>query len=128
MTQLADACTAMRQRLPEAAALTAEPDTDGTTTHTQPASRPPWNQAAANAGMDAHEGLRRLEAAMRYAVTGHPGPKRGGSDANTAAALAAIEALGNALTTDAMPQAAAILDRWSRAIAELPAIDQAEPW
>ena len=129
MTGLDDACADIARWLPEAAALTAEPDTEPAATATsQPASRPPWNPAAATAALDAHEGLRRLEAALRLAVTGHPGPRRGGSDANTYAAIAAIQNLGNAVTTRAAAQAAAILARWARQIQELPAIDQAEPW
>jgi hypothetical protein len=128
MTQLGDACAAIRDWLPEARALTAEPDTDGTAGHGQPESRPPWNQAAADAAMDAHEGLRRLEAAMRMDVTGHPGPRRGGSDASTYAAIAAIQNLGEAVTTRAAAQAARIIDRWSRQIQQLPAIDTDEPW
>ena len=129
VTQLDDACTAIAAALPEAQALTAEPDADGTASAAmQPSSRPPWNQAAAAAALDAHEGLRRLEAALRLAVTGHPGPRRGGSDANTYHAIAAIQNLGAAVTTAAAAQAAAILERWSRAICELPAIDAAEPW
>jgi hypothetical protein len=61
------------------------------------------------------------------AVTGRPGPRRGGSDASTAAAIEAIENLGGAVTADAMAAAARILDRWSLQIQELPAVDEAEP-
>ena len=127
-TRLAEACALIAECLPVALQLVTEPDADGTTGTGQPSSRPPWNQAAASAAMDAHEGLRRLEASLRLAVTGHTGPRRGGSDASTAAAIAAIEALGNGVTAHAMAQAAKILDKWSRQIQELPAVDQAEPW
>jgi hypothetical protein len=78
--------------------------------------------------MDAHEGLRRLEASLRLAVTGHTGPRRGGSDANTLAAIAAIENLGAAVTVRACTDAARIIDRWSVAIQQLAAIDEAERW
>jgi len=125
---LGESCAAIATWLPVARALTAEPDISATTAHGQPASRPPWNPSAENAAMDAHEGLRRLEASLRLAVTGRPGARRGGSDANTAAAIAAIENLGQAVTVQAMAAAARILDRWSRQIQELPAIDEAEPW
>jgi hypothetical protein len=129
VTRLDDACAAMTACYAEARALTAQPDNDGPAASSgQPASRPPWNQAAAAAAMDPHEGLRRLEAAMRLAVTGHPGPRRGGSDANTYHAIAAIQNLGHAVTAQAAAQAARILDRWTQAIQQLPAIDQAEPW
>jgi hypothetical protein len=125
---LAQSCAAITAWLTAAQALTATPDTDGTRNRTQPASRPPCNQAAENAVTDAWEGLRRLEASLRQAVNGHPGTRRGGSDANTAAAIAAIENLGNAVTIPAMTAAARILDRWARQIQQLPAIDQYEPW
>lgn len=125
---LAASCAAIAALLPAAEALMAEPDHDGTSGGGKPGSRPPWNPAAASAAMDAHEGLRRLEASLRRDVTGRTGPRRGGSDANTMAALKAIEALGHAVTADAMAEAARILDRWSRAIQELPAVDEAEPW
>ncbi len=123
---LDQACADIAAWLPIARTLITQPDTDGTTTGGQPASCPPGNPAAMAAVTDADEGLRRLEASLRVAVTGRPGPRRGGSDANTAAAIAAIEALGHAVTTTAMAQAARLLDRWSRAVQELPAIDQAE--
>jgi hypothetical protein len=128
MTDLAASCADIATWLPIAQALVTEPDTDGTTRGGKPGSHPPWNSAAANAVMDAHAGLRALEASLRLEVTGRTGPRRGGSDANTAAAIAAIEALGNAVTTAAMAQAARVLDRWSRQIQELPAVDEAEPW
>jgi hypothetical protein len=125
---LTASCATIAKLLPVADALVTEPDTDGTSSGGKPGSSPPWNPAAASAAMDAHEGLRRLEASMRHAVTGHTGPRRGGSSANTMAAIVAIEALGQAVTTDAMARAARILDGWSRQIQELPAVDEAEPW
>lgn len=125
---LAQSCADLRHWLPVAQALITEPDTDGTTAGGKPGSSPPWNPSAATAAMDAHEGLRRLEASLRYAVTGHPGTRRGGSDANTAQAIAAIENLGEAVTVAASVQAARILDAWSRQIQQLPAIDEAERW
>jgi hypothetical protein len=128
MTPLPDACAAITTWLPQAAVLTHQPDTDGTSGHGKPGSRPPWNQAAANAALDAHEGLRRLEASLRHAVTGHPGTRRGGSDANTHQAIRAIENLGNAMTAKAAAEAARILDRWSLQIQQLAAIDEAERW
>ena len=128
MTELAEACAAIAALLPEAFALAAEPDTDGAAGTGQPDSRPPWNQAAAAAAMDAHEGLRRLEAAMHLDVFGKLPARRGGADDATAEAIKAIENLGHAVTAHAMAQAARILDRWSRQIQELPAIDEAEPW
>jgi hypothetical protein len=126
MTRLAEACEEMAAALPRAAALIAVPDTDGTTAGGKPGSRPPWNAAAAMALLDVHEGLRRLEPAMRLAVTGHPGRRRGGSDVNTWKALDAIEALGDGMSADAAAMAARILARWANAIMMLPAVDEAE--
>lgn len=123
---LGEHCADLAAWLPAAIALIAENDADGTAGTGQPGSRPPWNGAAAAAVMDAHEGIRRLEATLRQAVAGHPGPKRGGSDANTMAALKAIEALGHGVTMADAAEAARFLDRWSRAIRELPAVDEAE--
>ena len=128
MTDLADSCDAMARWLPIAQELIAEPDADGTSGGGQPGTRPPWNGAAALAAMDAHEGVRRLEAALRLAVTGHTGPRRGGSDANTIAAIAAIEKLANAIGDRGRDIAAGLLDGWAQRIRELPAVDDAEPW
>lgn len=125
---LTESCADLRHWLPIAQELTTEPDQDGTATGGKPGSRPPWNPSAANAAMDAHAGLRRLEASMRLAVTGHTGTMRGGSDGNTSAAIAAIEALGNALSVEAMTVAAHVLDRWSVAIQQLAAVDKVERW
>lgn len=125
---LAAACAELTRLLPAAAALLAQPDEDGTSGSSQPASRPPWNSQAAAAWTDAAEGVRRLEASMRRDVTGRTGPKRGGSGANTIAAIAAIGNLAHAVGDDAAATAAAILERWARRIRELPAIDESEPW
>lgn len=125
---LAQSCADLATWLPIARQLITQPDDDGTTTGGQPTSRPPWNPAAASAAMDAHEGLRRLEASLRLAITGHPGARRGGSDANTIAAIAAIERLGAGVTAAAMAEAARILDRWSVAIQQLAAVDEIERW
>jgi hypothetical protein len=125
---LTESCAQIAAWLTAAQALTATPDTDGSTGRGQPASRPPWNPAAENAAMDAWEGLRRLEASLRLAVNGHPGTRRGPSDANTQAAITAIERLGTAVTVPAMAAACRILDHWSRQIQQLPAIDRYEPW
>lgn len=125
---LGEHCADLAALLPAAAALITEADADGTAGTGQPGSRPPWNSAAAAAVMDAREGVRRLEASLRLQVAGHAGPRRGGSDANTMDALRAIEALGHGVSVDAAAEAARFIGRWSRAIRELPAVDDAEPW
>src|SRR5258708_3954413 len=99
-TALDQSCAGISHWLPVAQALTAQPDCDGTTGGGQPTSRPPWNAAAANAYMDAHEGLRRLRASLLLAITGHTGPRPGGSDAGTQAAIAAIARLGAGVSAD----------------------------
>jgi hypothetical protein len=126
--RLSDSCEQLARLLPAARALMHVPAATGTTGGSHPGSRPPWQPDAADAAMDAHEGLRRLEASVRAGVTGHHGPRRGGSDANTAAALTAIGRLGAALDESDAARAAAIVDRWSRQVAMLPAVDTAEPW
>jgi len=128
MTDLAEACAALAALLPEAAALIAEPDADGTTGGGQPSSLPPWNQAAAAATMDVHAGVRRIELVMR-GEAGLPARRRGGSDANTMAAIAAIETLASGDVSDAaITGAARDLERLIRPIQELPPIDTAESW
>lgn len=129
MTGLADACAELAALLPAAAVLIAEPDADGSAgSRPAPSSRPPWNSAAASAVTGAAEGVRRLEASMRRDVTGHTGPRRGGSAANTMAALGAIASLGHGVSEEDARHAAAIIGRWTREIRELPAIDEAEQW
>jgi hypothetical protein len=126
VTALGEACQDIGPLLARAAQLVTEPDADGTQGGSRPGSAPPWNPSAAACALDAHEGLRRLEASLRMAVTGRTGPRRGGSDANTMEAITAIENLGEAVTTTAAATAARILCRWSMAILQLPAIDEQE--
>jgi len=123
---LSESCADLARWLPVAESLMAEPDADGAAGAGQPSSRPPWNGAAANAALDAHEGVRRLEASLRLAVTGRPGPRRGGSLTNTFAAIDAIEDLGSGVTASAMAKAARYLGRLSRPVEQLPAVDEAE--
>lgn len=86
-------------------------------------SRAPWNAEVAAAIMDAHELIRRLEASLRIAVTGHPGPRRGGSAAATSAALTAIENLGRAVSERDRRQTARLIYRHTRIIGQLPSVD-----
>ena len=104
-----------------------------------PATRTPGNTAALNAQLDAHEMVRRLEAALRLAVAGHTGRARGGSDGNTAAALKAIEKLGAALPQEirdargklvwpCQELAARVIERAASVIGQLPAVDEVPKW
>jgi hypothetical protein len=88
----------------------------------------PWNAPAGRALMDAHEGARRLEAALRYVQSGHPGPRRGGSPGNTMAALAAIPKLAAGLDEDGEAAAARLVERWVSQARAVPAIDEAQQW
>jgi len=125
---LSESCADLANWLPVAAALIAEQDADGSSGKGKPGPRPPWNSAAANAEMDAHAGVRHLELALRMEA-GLPARRRGGSDAATMAAIAAIEALSHAnVSGAAIAVTARHLDRLVRQIQELPAVDEVEPW
>ena len=93
-----------------------------------PTTRTPGNTQAINAEMDAHQLVRRLEASLRLAVTGHTGKMRGGSDTSTRAAITAIEKLGEAVSPHARQQAARLLDRATTTIGQLPAVDEIPRW
>ncbi len=59
--------------------------------------------------MTTHEGIRRLEVSLRLAVRGEPGIRRGGSDQNTAEALAMIAKLATQLDERRAKRAAKFL-------------------
>lgn len=128
-----EACTLLAGYLPVLERLVAEPvsapgGSAGMTPRAADAPEP-WNGQAGRALMDAHEGVRRLESALRYAgPAGHPGQRRGGSAGNTAAALDAIPRLVAGLGQDADGAAARILERWITEARSLPAIDEARLW
>jgi len=123
---LREACAHLERWYPEALKLTAEPDTDGSAAHGKPGSRPPWNAAAANAALDAHAGIRDLEAVLFYQVTGRPRRERGGSDGNTYAAIRGVAALAASVTQDAARQAERDIIRLTVPIRQLPAVDEDE--
>lgn len=137
MTSLPDACDDLRQWLPVAAGLIAEPDADGTTSGAKPGSSPPWNGAAANALYDAHALIRETEQIFAQIVTGRMRPRRGWSDRNTTRALDAIEKLAEAVPQDHIREngrpcrceycrAASALTASATIILQLPAVDEAE--
>jgi hypothetical protein len=125
VTTLAEACADLRPLLPVARALLAAPDAQGSAGHAQPASAPPWNQAAANAVMDIHAAVRGIEREFRAQVTGRLA-ERGGSEANTRAALDAIERLGAAVSGESAELAARALSSLADAVLMLPAVDLEE--
>jgi hypothetical protein len=95
----------------------------------RPADTPePWDAPVGRALMDGHEGVRRLEAVLRYLLNGHPGPVRGGSRGNTKAALAAITNLSAGLPQDVEDATIRVLHRWIGAAQAVAAIDEAEKW
>jgi hypothetical protein len=95
----------------------------------RPAEGPePWDASAGCALMDGHEGVRRLEAVLRYLLNGHPGPRRGGSTGNTMAALDAIPRLAAGLPGDVEDAAVRALNRRITAARAVAAIDEAEQW
>jgi len=126
MTSLPDACDDLRQWLPAAAELLAEPDTDGTSGGGKPGSSPPWNPAAAGAYFGAHATIRDTEQLLRYVVTGASAEPRPWSEVHTAAALTAIERLAAAAPYDHVQRAAGALMTAVTAILQLAAIDEAE--
>ncbi len=125
MTALADAVADLRPLIPVARALITEPDAQGFAGHAQPASAPPWNSAAANACTDIHAAVREIEADLRYQVTGST-LVRGGSEANTYAALDAVLKLGEAANEVTADDAARILAHLADAVLMLPAVDLEE--
>ena len=95
----------------------------------RPADTPePWDATVGRALMDGHEGVRRLEAVLRYTLNGHPGQRRGGSSRNTIAALTAIPKLAAGLDEDAEDATIRMLTRWIIAAQAVAAIDEAERW
>ena len=126
-----EACTLLAGYMDVLERLVAEPSAEGPApgmTGRSAAAPLPGNPQAFNALTTPHEGVRRLEAAQKYAVTGHPGRQRGGSAGNTAAALDAIPKLAAGLGEDARAATLAILDRWVSEARAIPAIDEAQQW
>lgn len=99
----------LRALLAEAATST----TYGTRTrHKVTGSPAPWNAEAASVYLTIHHGARDLEALLRYLVTGATGPERGGSDANTRAALYALPKLAEAVDEGLADHAARVTAGW----------------
>jgi hypothetical protein len=127
-----EACDLLAGYLPRLELLLAEPSSTQNAAvgmSPRPADTPePWDAPAGRALMDGHEGVRRLEAALRYALNGHPGRRRGGSTMNTHEALDAIPRLAAGLTEDAEAEAARVIERWINEARAVQAIDEAEQW
>jgi hypothetical protein len=126
-----EACTLLAGYLPELERILAEPAAEGPAPgmHGRAAEAPlPGNVAAFYALMDVWESVPRLEAALRYAVTGHPGMRRGGSAGNIDAALKAIPKLAAGLGKDAEGATVRSLERRTNVIRAIRAIDEARVW
>lgn len=126
-TALAEACDQLAAWLPAAHALTAEPDVTGTTGHGRPSSRPPWNPSAASVTLDVHEGVRRIEDALRYEA-GLPVRHRGGAASGTGKAIHAITQLSHTADSHSAGEHARAIIRWTVTIRQLPAIDDLPRW
>lgn len=125
MTELREACGELYRCLPFAAAIIAIPDTAAHTRASgKPGSRPPWNQANADATFSAIAKINDIEADFRYAVTGHTGRRRPASE--TGAALDAIASLGHAVPQHQVRAAVRELAARVREIRQLPARDEDE--
>jgi hypothetical protein len=126
---LAAACSELRGWLAIAETLLAARDQQPSVRVAgQPASRPPWNSAVADALDDARAGIRRLEADMYLEIFGKPRRARGSSDGNTTAAIKAVAAMETAVTRDHAKEAAHALARWAAMIRRLPAVDDLPHW
>lgn len=94
----------------------------------RPAFPPEPYGPAGRALMDAHEGMRRLEAWLRLLVLGHLGRARGGSDGNTAEALRMVAKLASRVDDRNARRAAAYLQRHIGAAQSVDGIDEARRW
>lgn len=124
MTPLAEACADFSEAVPLAEALIHIPDTDGSSGRGQPASRPPWNPAAATALLDALEGARQLEQAWRSQAAGRPVPRR--AMAHTGTVLASLLRLAEAVSDSEQREAIVFFTRSVTTIYQLPAVDREE--
>ena len=128
-----EACDLLAGYLPRLERLLAEPSSTQNAAagmSPRPADTPePWDAPVGRALMDAHEGVRRLEAVLKYlGPAGHPGARRPGSPGNTAAAMAAIPKLAAGLSEDVGARAARYLEHLVNSARAVQAIDEAERW
>ena len=88
----------------------------------------PGNAAAFGVLMVIWEAVPRLEAALRLAIAGHPGQRRGGSAANFLKAVEAIVKQSHGLDEDDQALVARLLERLNNLARAIPDIDEAERW
>src|SRR5690606_21355075 len=94
----------LKALLPRLKKLLPDPVADATKGsmqhHKVTGSPAPWHPEAGPVLLTIHAGVRELEADLRYHVAGHTGEPRGGSDANTTAALDSIVRLVHGVDDD----------------------------
>lgn len=127
-----EACALLAGYLPVLERLVAEPSSApggaaGMTPRAADAPEP-WDAQAGRALMDSLEGVRRLKAALLYALSGHPGVRHGMSEGNTAVVLAAIPKLAAGLDRDGEAAVVRMLERWINEARSARGIDEAEQW
>ncbi|WP_327587056.1 hypothetical protein OHA25_08595 [Nonomuraea sp. NBC_00507] len=86
----------------------------GTMSHHKATSSAPWNPDAGPLLYSIAQEARKLEASLRRDVAGRLGQRRGGSDANTTAALRSICNLAYGVPEQDARRAARIISRWIR--------------
>lgn len=122
----------LKQLLPRLAELLPEPvgdPTRGTTSHNRITGSPaPWHPEAGPVLLTIHAGVRELEQDLRYATAGRTGAERGGSDANTTAALDSIVRLAHGVDDDTARDARSRLDRWIEQARQIRDIGESERW
>ena len=128
-----EACDLLAALYPRLAAETPDPDCSAFaapgTTARPPAAPVPGNAAViyAKTGIDA--AARQLEGVLLYSAgSRRPGPVRGGSDANTLAALEAIGRLIARADDDLYRMVVAELEQRLDEARSVPVIDEAERW
>lgn len=127
--RIADAAHLLKAGLDAAEAIVAIPDQTGTGMITGGKSESviPGNTGALFLITSAHAMVRRLEAAVRERVTGTIA-LRGGSDANTHAALDYLSAAESALPPEYADQVAADIERMAEHAMALPGFASPPVW
>lgn len=111
-------------------ALLTEPVADpttGTLSRTKATSAEPWHGEASNVLMTVHAGARELEIDLRYRAR-LPIRERGGTTANTKAALGALPALVDLAPPDVARDAERQVGGWVLAAQRIRDIDQTDKW
>lgn len=86
----------------------------GTMSQHSASSSAPWHEEAGTTLYGISEDARRLEASLRLQISGYPGRRRGGSDANTISALKEICELVYLVPAPSARKAGRIVSRWIR--------------